>query len=108
MSSSGIDKRAMCPFFIEEAGCGNLSPAMKTAREKVLKQRIRCEGLTPGGNIHVEFKSKAERDEHRENYCYTMCYNACPVAAMLWEQRAFEMELEELKQRKRQKNEHQH
>lgn len=74
-----------CPFFVEEPGCDKLSGAAKRARDIQLSKRIRCEGIHKGGKIFLEFASKAERDEHRENFCYSNCWQGCPIANMLYE-----------------------
>lgn len=80
------DKRAMCPFYIEESGCGTLTPRMRAAHRRLTRRRIRCEGLTQGGKIYVEFPTEEERREYAESFCYSRCWGGCPVAQMLGEQ----------------------
>lgn len=84
--SRSVNRRAMCPFFQEEAGCENMPPKMREAQRRVREKRQRCEGLTPDGKIFVGFNSKEERDGHRESFCYTYCWEGCPVAMMLLEE----------------------
>lgn len=83
--SRNIDKRAICPFFQEEAGCENMPAKVKEAHRGMCARRQRCEGLVPGGKIFVEFESQKQRDEHREDFCYTYCWRGCAVASMLLE-----------------------
>ena len=82
----GMDKRAMCPFFIEEPGCGKLTPKLKAAHRRLCGRRIRCEGLTAKGKIYIEFPTEEERREHTESFCYSRCWQGCPMAQMLNEQ----------------------
>ena len=83
--SRNVDKRAICPFFQEEAGCENMPPPMREAHQRTCEKRQRCEGLVASGKIFLEFESKKERDEYREDFCYTYCWEGCYVAAMLLE-----------------------
>ena len=84
--SRNVDKRAICPFFQEEAGCENMPQRMREAHMGACSKRQRCEGLTPGGKIFLEFEGKKDRDDHRESFCYTYCWEGCPVAVMLLEE----------------------
>jgi len=80
--SRNIDVQAVCPFFVEEAACGG-SRKQLAQRKLVQKRRIRCEGLSPGGKITVEFKSELECEEHRYSFCYSKCWKGCPLAGIL-------------------------
>jgi hypothetical protein len=81
--SRNIDKRAICPFFQEEAGCENMPEPMKEVHKRACAKRIRCEGLTRGGKIFLEFESASEKKQHLESFCYDRCWEGCPMAEML-------------------------
>ena len=81
--SRGGDERVICPFFVIEPTCGEMSKQRKAAHEALVKKRIRCEGITPGGKIYAEFRNPDEKKEHMENFCESKCYEGCPVAQML-------------------------
>ena len=76
----------ICPFFVSEPACGKMSKQRKAAHEALVRKRIRCEGITPGGKTFVEFRTPDEKKEHRESFCESKCYQGCPVAQMLLEQ----------------------
>lgn len=80
--SRNVDVRAICPFFEEEPSCGH-SIKQHKAHERIAKRRIRCEGLSPGGKILLEFSSEREKREHCENFCYSKCWRGCPLAQVL-------------------------
>ncbi|MBQ2876976.1 MAG: hypothetical protein IJE25_08195 [Clostridia bacterium] len=81
--------KIVCPFYIEEPECGGMSNAAKAAHELVVRKRIRCEGLTKGGKLFVEFRNEREKLEHLNSFCESKCYKGCPVAQMLLEQYEF-------------------
>lgn len=45
--------------------------------------KLICEGLYPRSNLHMTFPSGAEKERHRDIYCYGYEYENCPVALML-------------------------
>ena len=76
--SRNIDINAVCPYFTEEPSGGS-----RKLHELLTKTRIRCEGLTPGGKIFLEFPNAASKQEHLEDFCYCDCWQGCPIALML-------------------------
>lgn len=62
-----------------------MPPPMREAHRRACEKRQRCEGLVASGKIFLEFESKKERDEYREDFCYTYCWEGCSVASMLME-----------------------
>lgn len=79
------EKTIICPFYVAEPECASLSNCAKAAHEVLKRRRIRCEGLTPGGKLFIEFKTPSEKSDHKANFCASMCYKGCPVAQMLLE-----------------------
>lgn len=79
----GTNKRVVCPFYIEEPSCANMTPRVKAAHARLMRKRIRCEGICPGGKIYLEFGCQREKEGYLESFCYTNCWQGCPVAIML-------------------------
>ncbi len=80
-------KDIICPFFKEPAGCGNQTKTERgnRAKERQERRRLRCEGVTKGGKITIDFKTDTERDRHRTRYCVSYNYINCPIAKALAE-----------------------
>lgn len=76
----------VCPFYVQEPVCANMTTQTKKAHMELVSKRIRCEGLSYGGKLFVEFKTPEEKEEHENDFCCSHCYKGCPVAQMLLEQ----------------------
>ena len=76
----------ICPFFKTPATNGssrNRKSAAALNREK--KKKIVCEGLQKDSVLTQEFKSREERDKHKESFCASLCWRGCPIAIALME-----------------------
>ena len=80
--SRNIDKRVECPYYIEPPSNGRSKSfeALSKVRER---KRVRCEGLTPGGRLMIEFATANEREDFCEDFCCSGCWRGCPIAIML-------------------------
>ena len=73
--SRNIDIHIVCPFYQEPPG---------SARGRITEnKRIRCEGVTVGGRIMLEFRSRAEREAWCDDFCRSQCYRGCPIAQLV-------------------------
>lgn len=80
--SRNLDTKVECPFFLEAPSNARSSKfeAMNRVREA---KRIRCEGLSPGGRLMLEFATSEEREGFCDDFCRSACWRGCPVALML-------------------------
>lgn len=80
--SRNIDRRVECPFF-SEAPSARGNPRIAAIRRVAEAKRIRCEGLSPGGRLMIEFATAGEREDFCEDFCRSSCWRGCPIAIML-------------------------
>ncbi len=51
--------------------------------EMEFKRGVKCEGLTEGSCIRLNFLREKSFRKHREAYCCSMNWETCPIAKML-------------------------
>lgn len=51
--------------------------------EKESRRTVICEGVVERNRLHMKFATEGTCAKYRMDYCYSMCWENCPVAKML-------------------------
>ncbi len=62
-SKHWVDTKVICPYYKRETA-----------------QSVRCEGMSDGNLLHINFCSKENKKDHKKSYCCSHRYTNCPLA----------------------------